>query len=1086
MACQLDDYSLIYGMFTSEEPGGEKKLSKRERKRLERGDEPTKKEKDPNRWVVDPAKAKAKAEKAARAKKQSKNDDDDDAIAPETPAGEKKKLALVMAKAYDPQKVEASWQEWWEKQGWYGCDPVTKGEKFVIVIPPPNVTGSLHLGHALTAAIEDCLTRWHRMRGDATLYVPGTDHAGIATQSVVEKMLAKSNVTRHDLGREKFVQEVWKWKDQYGSRICRQLRRLGSSVDWARERFTMDPMLSKAVTEAFVRLHEKKLMYRASRLVNWSCALKSAISDLEVDYVDIEGVTKRKVPNCGEYEFGTFTEFAYEIIDPKTKKLTGEKVIVATTRLETMLGDTAVAVHPKDPRYTHLHKMKARHPFFPERELAIVLDDVLVDMNLGTGCVKITPAHDPNDYECGKRHDLPFITILNVDGTIASEATPFHANTGKSSKNEKKITMPSWVAGKPRYEARILVEEKLKEAGLFQDKYPKPMRLAICSRSGDIIEPLVQPQWFCDCTDMARRACDAVKKGELRILPAMHERTWFHWLENIRPWCVSRQLWWGHQVPAWFAYAKSDLNDMDKNDASVADRWIVARTEDEAEVQAKKILGSNYARIQRDDDVLDTWFSSGLFPFAVFGWPDSSPDLDAFYPTTLLETGLDILFFWVARMLMLALELTDKLPFTDVYLHAMVRDKDGRKMSKSLGNVIDPLEVIDGCPLETLIDRLKAGNLRASEVQRAEKAHRDDFPDGIPKCGTDALRIGLLAYTVQGRDINLDIKRVVGYRMFCNKLWNAVRFMLGVFGDFQPKQFSSLNVSSPRDKFILSRLYVTLDQLNAHLHQYTFGDAVRCLYEYFLNDLCDVYLEFVKPIVYGLDTAAAVEAKKTLWVCLDAGLRALHPFCPFVTEELWQRLPRPDEEQQNLASIMIAPYPTIQNLPFLQRDQEVEAQTSLVLACATAGRSLRAQYDLRNKQTAKFYVLFKDPVSATRFENQQDDFATLVNAESVTILRAYQNDATPDGCAITIVDEVVTVLIDLKGVVDVAAEIRKLEKQVADLQPLITKLEAKQADPTYLAKAPEKQRLADQDKLTQYADRRDTALAAITMWQKTL
>ena len=788
----LDEYSMVYSMVVEEKA----LLSKKDQKRLARGEEvlkDKKKKKDPSRWAVDPSKAKAKAEKAARAKADKVAKEEEEALkaaAPLTVPGDKKKLAETMARAYDPELVEASWQEWWEKQGWYGCDPSKKAaEKFVMVIPPPNVTGSLHLGHALTAAIQDCLTRWHRMRGDATLYVPGTDHAGIATQTVVEKMLMRKDVSRHDLGREKFVDEVWRWKEQYGSKICRQLRRLGSSVDWSRERFTMDTVCAKAVTEAFVRLHSAGLMYRASRLVNWSCALKSAISDLEVDYLDIEGLSKLSIPNhpLKEYEFGTFTEFAYEIVDENGEK-TGDEVVVATTRLETMLGDTAIAVHPLDKRYVHLHGKRAKHPFFPKRLVKIVLDDVLVDMELGTGCVKITPAHDPNDYECGKRHDLPFITCLNVDGPIVSEATPFRGSGLNTSDFQfpEVEAMPSWVAGFPRYEARILVEEKLQECGLLRAKYAKPMRIAICSRSGDIVEPLVQPQWFCDCESMAKRACDAVRNGDLKIMPKMHEKTWFHWLENIRPWCVSRQLWWGHQVPAWFAfYEGDDPEKFDMNDPSVADRWIVARDEAEAESIAKN-FSSKFKFLKRDEDVLDTWFSSGLFPFSVFGWPDTSLDFDTFYPTTLLETGLDIIFFWVARMVMLGLQLTDKLPFKSVYLHAMVRDKEGRKMSKSLGNVIDPLEVIDGCSVDLLISKLKSGNLKESEVERAAKAHREDLPEGIPKCGTDALRIGLLAYTVQGRDINLDIKRVVGYRMFCNKLWNATRFMLGVFGNFQP------------------------------------------------------------------------------------------------------------------------------------------------------------------------------------------------------------------------------------------------------------------------------------------------------------
>mmetsp|Transcript_6955 Transcript_6955/g.10360 ORF Transcript_6955/g.10360 Transcript_6955/m.10360 type:complete len:1106 (-) Transcript_6955:479-3796(-) len=1097
--CAVDEYSLIYSMIENKT---EKKKDKKQ-----------KKEKDPNRWAVDPVKAAAKAEKAAKAKAEKAARDEEELAltkAPATPIGEKKRLAKLMAKSYDPTDVEKNWQEWWEKSGWYGYEASLaqkKGadKKFVMVIPPPNVTGSLHLGHALTAAIEDSLARWHRMRGDATLYVPGTDHAGIATQSVVEKQLAKQNppVSRHDLGREQFINQVWKWKEQYGSRICQQLRRLASSVDWNRERFTMDPVCAHAVTEAFVQLHDAGLMYRDSRLINWSCSLKSAISDLEVDYIELEGADKRTVPGHPkdkQYEFGMFTEFAYKVIDPKTRKPTGDEVIVATTRLETMLGDVAVAVHPNDPRYKKLHGMQLLHPFFPHRQMDIILDDILVDMNLGTGCVKITPAHDPNDYECGKRHSLPFITIFSRDGTVVQNATPFIVG-GKGDEASSRFAQiqhfPDWIAGQPRYEARIIVENRLKQADLFRDKYPKPMRLALCSRSGDIIEPLVQPQWFVDCNDMARRACDAVRSGELSILPKIHEKTWFHWLENVRPWCVSRQLWWGHQVPAWFAYAKDeDMTKIDKDSPAFKHRWIVARNEHEANIKAIEILkaeAKTLGILRRDEDVLDTWFSSGLFPFSVFGWPEKTPDFEAFYPTTLLETGLDILFFWVARMVMLGLQLTNHLPFTTVYLHAMVRDKEGRKMSKSLGNVIDPLEVIDGCSIDQLIAKLHSGNLRQTEITRAEKAHRDDFPDGIPKCGTDALRAGLLAYTVQGRDINLDVKRVVGYRMFCNKLWNALRFVLGVFGDFIPPSANAiyshictheaLSTMTKRDRFILSRLSYALDTVNKSLNEYAFADVVQALYAFFLNDLCDVYLELVKPIVYNESEKSMQKnnALQTLWICLDAGLRALHPICPFVTEELWQRLPRPPEDAKNLGSIMTAAYPTSTTLP--PRLQLLETDIAKFLDCVTAGRSLRNQYNITNKTPAKFFILLKDVSESQRFNDLIDDFSTLVKAETTTLLSDKNSEVTA-GCALKIVDASATVLMDLKGLVDIDAEILKLRKQIAELDPLITKFENKRDNPAYTSKCKPEVLAKEAEKLTQYTERRQAALDAIKGWEQ--
>ena len=1081
-----------------EAAGGEKKLSKKEQKRLARGDEPAKKKvKDPNRWAVDPAKAaekaakaKAKAERAAQAEKE-----DADAIAPPTPVGDRKILAKAMAKTYKPADVEGAWQEWWEKSGWYGCDEAAAAkkpdsEKFVIVIPPPNVTGSLHLGHALTAAIEDCLTRWHRMRGHATLYVPGTDHAGIATQSVVEKQLAKQHppVSRHDLGRDKFLEQVWAWKGEYGGKICNQLRRLGSSVDWSRERFTMDDRCAKAVTEAFVRFHDAGIMYRASRLVNWSCALKSAISDLEVDHLELAGGEYRAVPGhdpAKKYQFGMFTEFAYDVLGADGKA-TGEQVVVATTRLETMLGDVAVAVHPDDARYAHLVGKKLKHPFFPQRDVVVVADGELVDMDKGTGCVKVTPAHDPKDYECGKRHGLPFMTIFTLDGRVVAEATPFAVGDAgaKSSKVFAPETFPAWVAGSARYDARELCERKLDELGLLRGKETRAMNLAVCSRSGDIIEPLVQPQWYVDCSGPAKRACDAVRSGELRILPKMHEKTWFQWLENIRPWCISRQLWWGHRIPAWFAfYAGEDRGLVDMNSEANKPRWIVARDEAEALAKAKATLGRSDVELQRDEDVLDTWFSSGLFPFSVFGWPDKTPELDAFYPTQLLETGLDILFFWVARMVMMGLQLTDKLPFTDVYLHAMVRDKEGRKMSKSLGNVIDPLEVIDGCKLEQLVGKLKGGNLKATEVAKATKAFEDDFPDGMPRCGTDALRVGLLAYTVQGRDINLDIKRVIGYRSFCNKLWNAVRFMLGCFDGYAAAETIWADLAAARgklagrDKFVLSKLHGMVAAVDEHLTGYCFGDCVQAIYAFFLNDLCDVYVELVKPVVYGDDkTSDPTLAKMALWCCLDAGLRCLHVMCPFVTEELWQRLPR----KFAVSSIMVAPYPRPADTAVFV-DAGAEAGVAVLLEATSAARSLRAQYNLGSKP-AKFVAAFSgDAARAATLAAFKADVATLARASAVDVV---VDAAPPAGCGQKLVDEKFAVYVDLKGLVDVKAEIAKLEKELKTVAPLVDKLRAKLADPVYVAKAPAKQRANDEAKLASYADKVAAAEAGIASWSK--
>ena len=943
-----------------------------------------------------------------------------------TPKGEKKDLKSEMMEAYQPAAVEAAWQDWWEKSGFYSCTPSFAAgkdpavDKFVMVIPPPNVTGSLHLGHALTAAVEDCLTRWHRMQGHATMYVPGTDHAGIATQSVVEKMMAKTEgKTRHEIGRDAFLEKVWEWKQEYGNRITSQLRYLGSSCDWSRERFTMDDMCSKAVVEAFNRFHEAGILYRDRRLGNWSCALKSAISDIEVDTLELEGRTFLSVPNhkgnpsdpSGKYEFGVITSFAYPVDGDGS-----EEVVVATTRLETMLGDTAVAIHPDDPRYTHLHGKFVVHPF-DGRKIPIILDAVLVDMTKGTGAVKVTPAHDPHDYETGKRHGLPFLTMLNEDGSINDLG-------GDEFK------------GLMRYDARIKMEEALKAKGLFRGKAPNKMNLGICSRSGDILEPMITPQWYVSCDNMAKRACDAVRSGELKIEPKEHEKTWFQWLENIRDWCVSRQLWWGHRIPAWFATKKDEVN-VSRVDMKNNDRWIVARSEAEARVKAAKLLGVPEAdvNLSQDEDVLDTWFSSGLFPFSVFGWPENTPDFNAFYPTSLLETGVDILFFWVARMVMMGLQLTDQLPFHTVYLHAMVRDKSGRKMSKSLGNVIDPLEVILGCSLEVLHSKIDGGNLPKKEIERAKKDQEADFPDGIPECGSDALRFGLLAYTVQGRDVNLDIKRIVAYRQFCNKLWNATRFALQFVADFSPSEdMAAVALKSGklklRDLWMMSRINAAAGQANAQLAAYEFGAAQQTLYSFWLYEICDIYLEVIKPVVYDMSEANKDDrwaSQATLWAALETGLRLLHPMMPFVTEELWQRLPgRGTLGSSEPVSIMLAEYPQFREAMHFPA---VEKNMSIVMSAVRSCRNLKTQYNIPNKERPAFFLSCGDSSISSACSGQTFDIDTLAKGSVTVLLGGGGGDSgAPSSAAVEVVDATLTCYMDLKGMVDYGAEIKRLEK----------------------------------------------------------
>jgi valyl-tRNA synthetase len=763
-----------------------------------------------------------------------------------TPKGDKKDVSnddafLHEDSAYDPSVVEAAWYDWWEAQGYfkpeYNTDP--NAEKFVIVIPPPNVTGSLHLGHALTNSIQDSVARWHRMNGKKVLWVPGTDHAGIATQTAVEKRIKKDGLTRHDLGREQFLSKVWEWKNEYGGRILQQLRRLGSSLDWSREVFTMDDKLSRAVREAFVRMHDMKLIYRANRLVNWCCALKTAISDIEVDAEELEKKTKKRVPGYEkEYEFGLIYKFCYQVEGSE------ELLEIATTRPETMLGDTAVAVHPDDTRYKHLHGKFLVHPFV-QRRIPIVTDPILVDMAFGTGVVKVTPAHDQNDFECGKRHNLPMINILDDDGRINENGGEFK--------------------GMKRFEARDAIIVALKKLGHFKGSAANKMVLKTCSRSGDIIEPLLKPQWWVDCKEMARRAGEAVTNKQLEILPPRYTNTWFEWLRDIRDWCISRQLWWGHRIPAWLVTLHGQTAD-----GADPNCWIVARDENEARAKAEAKFGKDkVASLAQDPDVLDTWFSSGLFPFSVFGWPDNTSDLQQYYPTQLLETGKDILFFWVMRMVMMGLTLTDQLPFKQVFLHPIVRDAHGEKMAKSKGNVIDPIDVIEGITLQQLHEGLYKGNLDSRDIEAAIEVQKRDFPQGISECGTDALRFALCSYIGgQGNDINLDINRVVAYRNFCNKLWNATKLAFTFMGhDFVPTNYSETKRTGHEtewDTWILGRLQCAVEGANKGFESYEFSDSTQAIYSFWLYDFCDVYLEAIKPLMSAAPTEIRDTVKNTL------------------------------------------------------------------------------------------------------------------------------------------------------------------------------------------------------------------------------
>jgi len=985
-----------------------------------------------NKWG---APGEGKASKAKEAAKAAKPPAPVEPIVV-TPEGEKKDMSLPMAAGYNPKAVESAWMSWWEKEKLFTPDAkaakgTAESKRFIMVIPPPNVTGSLHLGHTLTGAIEDALTRWHRMCGHVTLWVPGIDHAGIATQSVVERLLYKTEKkTRHDLGREKFLEKVWAWKEKNGNRIQLQQRRIAASVDWSRESFTMDPKLCRAVEEAFIRFHEQGLIYRGNRLVNFCPHLRTALSDLEVEHEDIEGKKLIEIPGFdGKVEVGVLCEFKYKI------KGSSDFLVVATTRLETMLGDSAVAVHPKDDRYLKYVGKELEHPFFSDRKLFVIADD-MVDREFGTGCVKMTPAHDFNDFKAGMRHKLEFINILSDDGTINEKGGEF--------------------AGQHRFKARQTVEEALKAKGLWVGKKSHAMRLGFCSRSKDILEPYMKPQWWFNVKELAEKSVNAVRNGDLKIVPEFHHETWYRWLENIQEWCISRQLWWGHRVPAYKVVHPPQKEEV----------WVSAKTEAEAIQKAEAKLGVKGVKVVQDDDVLDTWFSSGLFPFSVFGWPDTegNDDFDAFFPTSLLETGHDILFFWVARMVMMSIGLTGKLPFHTVYLHAMVRDAHGRKMSKSLGNVIDPLDVIDGISLEELHNMLMEGNLPEKEIEKAKAGQKSDFPDGIPECGADALRFGLLAYTLQGRNVNLDINRVVGYRHFCNKVWNATRFGLTYFPEGY-KFAGNLDLSAPfawEDRWILSRLSACAEKCNQAFEKYEFANATSATYAFFTYELCDVYLELLKPRFYGESADDAVVqdrkcAHDVLFVCLDWSLRLMHPLLPFLTEELYQRLPPSPTKHK---SICIAPYPLHVSGWF---NFQVEADMEAASEIAKHFRSQKTSLGLAPNARPKGFVTHGDADTRKRLQSIASQVGRMGGVGDVTVLD--EGAADPRGTLKDVVNKQCLIFTEVAGI-DLTQELKKLEKKLETAEKMVESYVKKMSVPGYEDKVPKDVR----DKNTEMCD----------------
>ncbi|XP_007532396.1 valine--tRNA ligase, mitochondrial isoform X1 [Erinaceus europaeus] len=923
--------------------------------------------------------------------------------------GEKKDVSQPLPPAYSPQYVEAAWYPWWVREGFFKPEyqsklPQATGETFSMCIPPPNVTGTLHIGHALTVAVQDAIVRWHRMRGDQVLWVPGSDHAGIATQAVVEKHLWKERgVRRHELNREDFLQEVWKWKEEKGGEICKQLQALGASLDWDRDCFTMDVSSSMAVTEAFVRLYEAGLLYRNRQLVNWSCALRSAISDIEVEKRPLTGRTDLRLPGCSTpVSFGLLFSVAF----PVDGELDTE-VLVGTTRPETLPGDVAVAVHPDDSRYTHLHGRQLRHPL--TGQLLPIITDSAVRPDLGTGVVKVTPAHSPADAELGARHGFTPLSVIAEDGTMTS-------------------LCGDWLQGLHRFVAREKILSALREQGLFRGFQNHPMVLPICSRSGDVIEYLLKSQWFVRCQKMGEQAAKAVESGTLGLSPSFHKKSWQYWFSNIGDWCVSRQLWWGHQIPAYLVTEESAQG-------GTEDLWVVGRTESEARERAAKLTGRPGAELtlKRDPDVLDTWFSSALYPFSSLGWPQETSDLARFYPLSLLETGSDLLLFWVGRMVMLGSALTGQLPFNKVLLHSMIRDRQGRKMSKSLGNVLDPRDIISGVELEVLQEKLKDGNLDPTELVIAATAQRKDFPYGIPECGTDALRFTLCSHGALGRDMHLSVSEVLSFRHFCNKIWNAMRFIYNALGEnFVPQPAEELPPLSPMDAWILSCLARTARECEQGFLSRELSRVTHALHHFWLHNLCDVYLESVKPVL--LHSPRPSGPPQVLFSCAEVALRLLAPFMPFLAEELWQRLP-PRPGSSPSPSICVAPYPSARSLAHLYQP-ELEGHFSRVQEAVQTLRALRVTYGL-TKVRPQVLLQISEP-REQGFETFLEPLGTLSQCGAVGLLPP--GTAAPSGWAQASLSDTVHVYMEVQGLVDpqthlplLAARRHKLQKQLDSL-----------------------------------------------------
>ncbi len=919
-------------------------------------------------------------------------------------------------KTYSPQEIEQPLYEHWEKQGYFKPNGDTSKESYCIMIPPPNVTGSLHMGHAFQQTIMDTLIRYQRMQGKNTLWQAGTDHAGIATQMVVErKIAAEEGKTRHDYGRDAFIDKIWQWKGESGGTITRQMRRLGNSVDWERERFTMDDGLSNAVKEVFVRLHKEDLIYRGKRLVNWDPKLRTAISDLEVENRESKG---------------SMWHLRYPLADGAKTADGKDYLVVATTRPETVLGDTGVAVNPEDPRYKDLIGKEVILPLVGRR--IPILGDEHADMEKGTGCVKITPAHDFNDYEVGKRHALPMINVLTFDGDIRSEAEVFDTNGEATDACSGAI--PEQFQGLERFAARKAVVAEFDKLGLLEEVKAHDLTVPYGDRGGVVIEPMLTDQWYVRTAPLAKVAIEAVENGEIQFVPKQYENMYYSWMRDIQDWCISRQLWWGHRIPAWY---------------DEQGKVYVGR--DEAEVRRENNLGADVA-LRQDEDVLDTWFSSGLWTFSTLGWPEQTEALKTFHPTSVVVSGFDIIFFWIARMIMLTMHFMKdengkpQVPFKTVYMTGLIRDDEGQKMSKSKGNVIDPLDMVDGISLEELLEKRTGNMMQPQLAEKIRKRTEKQFPNGIEPHGTDALRFTLAALASTGRDINWDMKRLEGYRNFCNKLWNASRFVLMNTEGQDCGQNGGEMVLSLADRWILAEFNQTIKAYREAMDTYRFDLAANILYEFTWNQFCDWYLELAKPVMNSGSEAELRGTRHTLIEVLEALLRLAHPIIPYITETIWQRVKT--LKGITVDTIMLQPFP---EYDASQVDEKALSDLEWIKQTIIAVRNIRAEMNIAPGKPLEVMLRGANAEAQRRVLENQSFIQSLARLSSLTLLP--EGDKGP--VSVTKLVEGAEVLIPMAGLIDKATELERLAKEVAKLEAEIERIEGKLSNEGFVARAPE-------------------------------